>query len=984
MNNFEKLNTVFGWLVFAIALIIYCATMEPTASFWDCGEFIAASYKLQVPHPPGAPLFLLIGRMFSFLSLGNTETIAWWINLASVLAGAATAMLLFWSIILLAKKVMRLTQKETDEKENAIVLIGAGLVGSLAYTFTDSAWFSSVEAEVYSMSSFFTAFVVWAMLKWETINDEPKANRWLIFIFYMMGLSIGIHLLNLVAIPALALIYYFKKYRPAKWGIVAALLAGLGIVFLINDLIIPGLPSLAGNFEVFFVNGIGLPFGSGVVFIGIAMTALLVYGLYLSQKKRKPVLNTFLLSLSFILIGYCSYAVVVIRANYNPPINENDPSDVMSFVRYLKREQYGTRPLLYGQYFTARIHGVDEGAPVYVKGKDKYEIADRKLSVRYAEDEQTIFPRIWSTEENHRKVYRQLLNLKEGDRPTFTDNLAFLFKHQIGWMYVRYFFFNFAGRESDAQDADWLKPAQWFQEVPPTLAENRGRNNFFMIPFLLGLIGMYFQLVKDTRNFFVVALLFVLTGIALVVYLNSPPAEPRERDYIYVGSYYAYCFWIGFSVIAVAKLLSRFFRNVAVAGIAATIVCLTAPILMAKDGWNDHDRSNRYFSVDTAINDLQSCAPDSILFSGGDNDTFPQWYVQEVEGVRPDVRTVVTSYFGTDWYVNQSMRKINESEPFKYTLTSHHYRKGGPNSYLPFYDAGIKSMDLKQYLALLKKDHKALRLYPNNNVVPTRDIVLKVDVDKVRAMGIVPKTLEALIVSEMHFILKEDILELKDLALLDILATADWERPVYVTNTALMQFNVDLTPFAVREGNTYRILPVMNPVSEAELVNTEKSVENITRKFQFRGLNDSTIYFSDDYRRAVQNHRNTLNAVSQALIEEGDTAKARMLLLFSLEKMPDHGVRYDVASLQTFHLLLVVGENEKADDIAGKLGMRADQLLTYYANTGKYGNDLRLQLIILEQLARIYYAYGNDVQARAFENLYAKHAAVFMVRRGNM
>lgn len=983
MNNFEKINSFFGWFMFAIALIVYVATMEPTASFWDCGEFIAASYKLQVPHPPGAPLFLVIGRMFSFLSFGNVEKVAWWINFSSVVAGAFTSMLLFWSITLLAGKLIA-SKGEAFAKDKMIGVIGAGLVGSLAYTFCDSAWFSSVEAEVYSMSSFFTAFVVWAMLRWDTITDEGQANRWLIFIFYMMGLSIGVHLLNLVTIPALALIYYFKRYKTHKWGVALALILGLLVVFVINNLIIPGLPSVAGSFEVFFINTLRLPFGSGVLFVVLAIISLLVYGLRYSHQRKKPILNTFLLSLAFILIGYASYTVVLIRANYNPPINENDPSDVMSFVRYLKREQYGTWPLLYGPYFTAKMSDIVEGEPVYVKGKDKYEIVDHKLSVKYPAKDQTPLPRIWSTDDRHKEAYRRILNLKEGVKPTFIDNIKFLFKHQIGWMYVRYFFFNFAGRESDEQDADWLKPSHWFDELPPSLAENRGKNNFFMIPFLLGLIGMYYQMVKNIKNFFVVALLFLLTGIALVLYLNSPPVEPRERDYIYVGSYYAFCFWIGFAVIALMQGISTIYRNAKVSGVIATLLCFSAPLLMAKDGWDDHNRSNRYFSVDTAINDLQSCAPDSILFSGGDNDTFPQWYVQEVEGVRTDVRMIVTSYFNTDWYVNQSMRAINDSEPFRYTLSSHHYRRGGPNTYLPFYDAGIKSMDLKQYLQLLKQDHKGLRLYQNNNVVPTRDIVLKVDVEKVRALGIVPETLEELIVPEMHFVLKENMLELKDLAMLDILATADWERPVYVTNTALMQFNVDLTPYAVREGNTYRILPVRNPNPEADLVNTEKSFENITKKFQFRGLSDSTIYYSDDYRRAVQNHRNGINTVAEALITEGDTAKARELLLFSLEKMPDHGVCYDVTSLRTFHLLLEVGENDKAHDIGEKLGERADQLLTYYAETAHYGRNLRIQLIILEQLSRIYYAYGDSARARRMEKRYVKHTSTFSVRKSDM
>lgn len=982
MKSYKKYINLFGWIVFTIALVVYWITMEPTASFWDCGEFIAASYKLQVPHPPGAPLFLLIGRLFSFLSFGDRSNVAYWINFSSVLAGAFTAMFLFWSIVLFGKKLIGSNGQGTQQEHKVVSLIGAGLVGSLAYTFTDSAWFSSVEAEVYSMSSLFTAFIVWAMLKWETIDDESHANRWLIFIFYMMGLTVGIHLLNLIAIPALALIFYFKKFNPGKWGVILTLLISVAFIFMMYDAIIPGLPSLAANFDTFFVNRLGLPFGSGVVFFGLLIVGSLIFGIYYTHRNQKYIINTCVLAFTFILIGYSSYVMVIIRSNFDTPINENDPSDVMSFLRYVKREQYGTRPLLYGQYFTAVPQAYEEGDAVYAKGKTSYEVVDHKISIKYNAKDQTILPRIWSTEENHQKVYRDLLGLKAGEKPTFSDNISYMFTHQIGWMYVRYFFFNFAGRESDDQNADWLSPRQWFQNLPVSIAENRGRNNFYMIPFVLGLIGMYYQCVKNVRNFFVVALLFLLSGVALVIYLNSPPIEPRERDYIYAGSYYAFCFWIGFSVIAITDLLAKFTRNLKAAAIGSVLIGLTAPVLMAKDGWDDHNRAKRYFSVDTAINDLQSCAPDSILFTGGDNDTFPQWYVQEVEGVRTDVRVIVSSYFNTHWYIKQTMRQAYESKPFPFTLTSYNYREGGPNNpYLPFYDANIKSMDLKQYLQLLKKDYKGLRVYPSNNCVPTKDIVLKVDTAQVRALGIVPKTLDSLIVSEMHLRLTGNGLELKDLAMLDILATADWERPVYVTQTSLGQFNVDLAPYAVREGNTFRILPVLNPDLRSDLVNTEAASRNILEKFQFRGLNDASVYYSEDYRRAVQGHRNTLNSVALALINEGNIEKARQMLLFGLEQMPDHGVRYDVSHLQTIQLLLEVGEKERAFEIADKLSSRANELISYYLRIRESGNALRLQMAVVQELARISYLYDEPERGKTYERILNKHVELLQLRR---
>jgi hypothetical protein len=552
-------------------------------------------------------------------------------------------------------------------------------------------------------------------------------------------------------------------------------------------------------------------------------------------------------------------------------------------------------------------------------------------------------------------------------------------------MYVRYFFFNFAGRESDVQNADWLKPTNWFEKLPSTLAENEGRNNFFMIPFVLGLIGMFYQSVNNTRNFVVVALLFVLTGVALVIYLNSPPTEPRERDYIYAGSYYAYCLWIGFAVIALSEAFSKITRNLKTASIIATLLCFSAPVLMAKDGWDDHNRAKRYFSVDSAINYLQSCAPNAILFTGGDNDTFPLWYSQEVEGVRTDVRVVVLSYYNTDWYINQSMRQTYESQPFPYTLTSENYRQGGPNDYLPYKNANIKSVDLKQYLELLKRDHPGLRLYPSANAIPTTELTLKVDVEKVRSLGIVPKNLDSLIVPVMRLTLRSGAggLEKKDLAMLDVLATADWERPLYVNNTSLAQFNIDLSRYVVQEGNAYRILPVYNPSAQADLVNTQVSYENMLKKFQFRGLSDPDVYYTQDYRSFVQNHRSSFNTLAQALIDEGDTAKAREVLLYSLEKMSDEGVPYDFTNAQMVEMLLEVGEKEKALAVANLMSARFDEQATYYISKREFGRDLQIPMLMLGELQRMLYRYGEEETGKKIEDLYNKHTESFQNRSIN-
>ena len=501
MNRFEKANNITGWLIFLVAVTVYALTVEPTASFWDCGEFIACSYKLEVPHPPGAPFFLLIGRIFSYLAGGNVHKVAYWINHVSVLTSGLTILFLFWSITLLARKILNIKSDDLSTY-HAILILSAGVIGSLIYTFSDSFWFSSEEAEVYATSSFFTAFVFWAILKWELIEDESRANKWLILIFYMMGLSIGVHLMNLVTLPALGLIYYFKKYKPSTRGVITTLLISGFLILFITGFIIPGLPSIAGSMEIFFVNSIGLPFYSGIITFIVLFLGILIYGIYYTQKKSMVIFNTMLLGFTFILIGYSSYTQVLIRSNYDPPIDENDPGNIVSFVSYLKREQYGSRPLLYGQYFDAEVVDQKKGAPIYVKGKDKYEISDYKVEYVYDPKRETILPRAYSSQDNHVQEYRRWMGLGPNQKPDFIDNIEFMFRYQLGYMYMRYFMWNFAGRESDIQGADWLRPWDSSKDVPKQLRENKGRNQYFMLPLLLGLLGLIYNYRKKPASIF--------------------------------------------------------------------------------------------------------------------------------------------------------------------------------------------------------------------------------------------------------------------------------------------------------------------------------------------------------------------------------------------------------------------------------------------------------------------------------------------------
>ncbi len=979
MNRFEKYNNILGWLIFLVATLVYWITVEPTASYWDCGEFIAVSYKLEVPHPPGAPFFLLIGRMFSFLALGDVERVAYWVNIVSVLSSSFTVLFLFWTITLFGRKVIK-TESDKLSDGQSLLLLGGALVGSLAYTFSDSFWFSAVEAEVYAMSSFFTAFVVWGILKWEHIEDESASNRWLILIFYMMGLSIGVHLLNLVTLPALSLIYYFKKYQPTTRGVLTTLAISIGIIVLINNFIIPGLPGIAGSFEIFFVNTFGLPFRSGIIIFMLLVVGLLVYGIYYSQTSGKELLNTALLAVTFILIGYSSYSIILIRSSYDPPIDENDPENVISFVSYLKREQYGSRPLLYGQYFDAEVINQERGAPVYVQGDDGYEVSDYKIKYIYDPERMTIIPRAYSSSDNHVQQYRDWMNLRPNENPDFGDNLMFMFRYQIGYMYMRYFMWNFAGRESDIQGASWLTPFDAFKNIPQQLSENKGRNNYFMLPLLLGLIGMFFNYKQSQKVFAVILMLYILTGVALVIYLNSPPVEPRERDYIYAGSYYAYAIWIGIGVIAIGRFLYNYLKNLRTSAIVATAFGLVVPVIMAVENWDDHDRSDRYFSVDSARNFLSSCDQDAVLFTGGDNDTFPLWYSQEVEGFRTDVRVIVLSYFNTDWYIKQMTRQAYDSEPIPFTLSEEHFRQGGPNDYLPFVEnpnIQNKAINLRSYMNLIRQDHQAIKvptMLGSYNSLPSRTLYLPVDKEKIIQKGIVPEEMHDLIPDQMVFRLKRGGLEKNTLMILDMIIANDWERPIYFNNTSLQNAGIDFREYVVQEGNAYRLLPIRRADMQTDLVNTDVMYDNLMNNFYFREMDNPNVYYSEDYRNFALNHRSTFNTLAEMLLQEGDNERAREVMNRCLEVMPDKSIPYDYSNVQTCSLLFQLNEDEKAADIAEKLGTRAEEFLAYYTEYGiAPANEIQKHLTVLSLLSRMTKNQGIEDLSTQLETAFMKY-----------
>ena len=974
--EFKKLNNYSGWLTFLIALIVYSITVEDTASFWDAGEFIAVSNKLEVPHPPGAPFYLLLGRFFSLFAFDNLEKIALAINFLSVISSAFTILFLFWTITHLTSKIIK-----TNNINNILLVLLSGLTGALSFTFTDSFWFSAVEAEVYAMSSFFTAFVFWAILRWENSKNISSQNRWIILIAYMMGLSIGVHLLNLVAIPALALIMYFKKAEKVSFfGVTSSLILGLLVVGIIVEGIIPGLPSIASFVERLFVNSFSLPFGSGIIFFIVIFISSLIYLIWYSHKKEKIVLNTSLLAFTFILIGYSSYSLVLIRSNYNPPIDENNPENILNFISYLKREQYGSRPLVKGQYFDAEVIKQEESGINYKKGKEKYEVKEKKFRYVFDPKRSTIFPRMYSNSPNHIQRYREITNLGKNEKPTFSDNLEFFFKYQIGHMYLRYFMWNFSGRSSDIQNANWLGLQNVFDEVPYQLEMNKARNNYLMIPLLLGILGLLFQYYRDNKNFYVVMLLFILTGVALVVYLNSPPTEPRERDYIYAGSYYAFSIWIGYGSLFIFSTFSRLITNKNISIALTALVSLSSPIILAKENWDDHDRSDRFLTVDSAKNLLDSCAPNSILFTGGDNDTFPLWYVQEVENFRTDVRVIVLSYFNTDWYIEQMMSKKNDSEKINFSISLDNYIQGGLNDYLPYVNnpkIQNVAINLKGYINLVKRNSKAIQVATsasNYNSIPSKSLWLSIG----NTEKLIPQKLNKIKQDTLFISLKSNKsgLEKKDLAFLDLLQANNWERPIYFNNTSLNGINLDLKRNVVQEGFAYRLFPVLNPNS-GSIINTELMYSNIMNKSYWRELNNPNAYFSEDHRGFIMNYRSTFNTLIKSLISNKQYDRALEVIKKSIELIPDEAIMYDHFSVQLVDFLIDLeikanfDTESLANEIAEIISQRSDELLNYYFDNkinDKY--EIQKNLVSLNTLARAYNKKPSSELAKKYRDLF--------------
>ncbi len=717
MRTYRRLNLITGWTTFLVAAVVYLLTIEPTASFWDCGEFIATAFKMEVGHPPGAPLFMILGHFFTLFAGGDLSKVAVTMNVLSALASAFTILFLFWSITHLVKKLV--VKGEEITTANMIAIFGSGLVGALAYTFSDTFWFSAVEAEVYATSSLFTAVVFWAMLKWEDVADEPHSNRWIILIAYLMGLSVGVHLLNLLAIPALVMIYYFRKYKPSAKGVIASLAISVIMLLFILYVIIPGVPFLASRFELLFVNGFKLPFNSGVLFSFALILGLLIWGLYYTYNHNKLFWNTVITATLVLVIGYSSYAVIVIRSIANTPLDESNPETVFDLKSYLNREQYGDRPLVYGPYFNARPEALKDGKTKYYAADKHYIKTSSENEYEYNSQFKGFFPRMWSNQPKHASEYVYWGKLDESKlydykrdskgnpvtgpmgqvaydknrpiaKPTFGQNLRFFFDYQVGYMYLRYFMWNFAGRQNDIQGSGELTKGNWIsgikfidnarlgpqEDLPGIYKNNKAHNKYYLLPLLLGIAGLIYQYKRGNKDFWLVALLFILTGFAIVVYLNQYPLQPRERDYAYAGSFYAFAIWIGIGVAALSEWLSKKRSSVLIPATVTLATLVFVPGLMAQQNWDDHSRAHRYTARTFAYNFLSSCKPNAIIFTNGDNDTFPLWYIQEVEHFRTDVRVVNLSYLTADWYIEQMKQKMYDSDPLPIAMTKDQFIQG--------------------------------------------------------------------------------------------------------------------------------------------------------------------------------------------------------------------------------------------------------------------------------------------------------------------
>ena len=965
--NYKKVNNITGWIVCLFACMVYILTMEATGSFWDCGEFVSSAYKLQIPHPPGAPLFVMMGRFFIILFGDNPHTAARAVNFMSAILSGFTILFLFWSITHFARKILQ-KNKLTLDSQQIFTIMAAGTVGALCYTFCDSFWYSAVEGEVYGSSSFFTALVFWAILKWEDEADKPYADRWLIFIFYMMGLSIGVHLLNLLTIPAIVMVYYYKRYTPTAWGSVLAFI--IGCTGLVQKFVIQYTIKGAAWFDVVFVNDIGLPFFIGFVFFFILLAAILIWILRYAVRKKYYLLRIAVWSISFMLLGYSTYFTTMIRSNADPSVDMFNVDNPVTLVGYLSRDQYGDWPILYGPDYPDRP-GRIEGSDQYIKGKDKYIVAGKSIGQDFNNTPSShFFPRMWdnSNDRGQTDVYKQFGNVDESDPPTMGNNIRYFITYQTYWMYLRYFFWNFSGKQNDLEGFgnvrdgnaitgipfidNWLYGDQ--SKMPDSIhTKNKSYNRMYALPFILGMIGLFYHYSRNRRDFIINGLLFFFTGMAIVIYLNQAGQQPRERDYAYVGSFYAFAIWVGLGVLWVKEMFEKFMKAPTANYVSAGLCLLAVPLIMGTQEWDDHDRSKKTLARDLARDYLESCPPNAMLFTFGDNDTYPLWYAQEVEGIRPDVRVVVNSLLGTDWYMNELRYKINQSAPFDVIFTPEQVQ-GGKRDVV--YITPLPGFDQKKYYDLydiLKNvvgsdDPKYTQQQDEDvlNLMPVKKLSVPVDLATVKANGMVKDGDSVL--SELKIDIPSRSYLLKnDLAIYAVIAANHWKRPICFTSTQELK-DLGLDKYVQLRGLSYELMP-----TDKGGVDNDAAYNSIMKYFAYGSLpGKPSVYYDEENRRHLNSIRMAHSQVAISLIEAGKKDSAKNILEhfdqnvlesnFPYGMTSNRGNQQDAISTDFLQSCYLSGDLTLAKKVQASLKKDLQQQMRYYKSLGDETNDEQL------------------------------------------
>ncbi|MBS1664311.1 MAG: DUF2723 domain-containing protein [Bacteroidetes bacterium] len=980
--NFNRANNIVGWIVGLIACTVYVLTMEPTGSFWDCGEFVSSCYKLQIPHPPGAPLFTLLGRFFIILFGDNPLTAARGVNFMSAIASGLSILFLFWTITHFARKIVQKGNTAVEpDKQQLFTILAAGTVGALAYTFCDSFWYSAVEGEVYASSAFFTALVFWAILKWEHNADKPGSDKWIIFIFYMMGLSIGVHLLNLLTIPAIVMVYYFKRYKPTTGGSIIAFLIGCVITGLVQKFVIQYTIKGAGAFDIFFVNSLNMPFFSGFASFFILLAAGLFFATRWAARKGIYYLKIGLWCAAFMLLGYSTYFTTLIRSTANPGVDMYNVDNPVSLVGYLSRDQYGDWPILYGPDFQDRAPRVDAGN-LYVKGQEKYEIAGKVSGQDWGSTPSShVFPRMWDGNNDRGQIdcYRTFANLGEGEAPTMADNIKYFMKYQNGVMFLRYFLWNYAGKQNDLQgfgnyrDGNFVTGISFIDDLiygdqsklPDTIHKNnKSYNRLFLLPVILGLIGLIYQASRSRNDFWVTALLFFFTGEAIVIYLNQAGYQPRERDYAYAGACYAFAVWIGLGVLWVKEIIEKYaFKGKAqMANYAAAGLCfLAVPVLMGSQEWDDHDRSKKTLARDIGKDYLESCPPNAILFSFGDNDTYPLWYAQEVEGIRPDVRVMNYSLLGTDWYINQLRYKVNQSGPTDVIFTPEQIQ-GNTRDAVPIQP--IKGFDPDKYYdcytifkdVVGSNDQRYTVSSEDGdiyNILPIHKLSVPVDADMVRRNGTVNASDS--VVSELHIDISKDkgYLFKNELAVLAVIAANKWQRPICFNSTYELEA-LGLTKYIRQDGLAGRLVPVESKNANYGSYNNDVAYANMMTKFGFGNADKPGVYYDEENRR----HLNTLRAahaqLALSLIDQGKKDSARKLLEHFDSNVLESNFPYGMTANRgnqhnriSMSFLLAAYESDDptlAKKVSASLKKDLTQQMRYYSSLGETMSNEQLAI----------------------------------------